>query len=101
MIHATIADSRGHTAPHNFASLEAIDRWYAAQRRKHRGLVIAETSPTPLTLFDLEARAREYVVRITRCPKGYQWASAKDGAGYFDSRQDALRDAFECGELGE
>jgi hypothetical protein len=101
MIHACIVDSRGHTTTRNFADTDSIARWTAVQKRQHRGLAIAETAPTPPTLFDLEARAREYVVRITRCPKGYQWTSAKDGAGYFDSRQDALRDAFECGELGE
>ena len=102
MIHALIADSRGHTAHHSFASIGEMDRWSAIQRRQHRGLTLVSSISTEMpSLFELEARAREFVVRITRCPKGYQWASAKDGAGYFDTRPQALRDAFECGELGE
>lgn len=83
MIHALIADSHDHTTRRSFATLDGLTR-----------------NETP-SLFELEARAREFVVRITHCPKGYQWASTKSGAGYFDSRQDALRDAYECGELGE
>ncbi len=49
----------------------------------------------------LEIRAREHAVRIVQCPKGFSWCGKHDGAGYFETKPDALRDAFECGELGE
>jgi hypothetical protein len=102
MIHALISDSRGHTATRNFTDMEALTRWNAAQKRLHRGLTLAAATLTETpSLYELEARAREYVVRITHCPKGFQWTSPKDGAGYFETRPAALRDAFECGELGE
>lgn len=102
MIHALIADSRGHTATHNFTSMEALTQWNAIQKHQHRGLTLVTSTLTETpSLSELESRAREYVVRITYCPKGFQWTSPKDGAGYFETRPQALRDAFECGELGE
>ena len=102
MIHTLIADSRGHTAHHSFASIGEMERWSVIQRRQHRGLTLVSSISTDVpSLFELEARAREYVVRVTQCPKGFSWASKNDGAGYFPTRPQALRDAFECGELGE
>jgi len=102
MIHALIADSHGRQATRSFIDMEALTRWNAVQKRQRSGLTLAASTLTETpTLFELEARAREYVVRVTQCPKGFQWASKNDGAGYFPTRPQALRDAFECGELGE
>jgi hypothetical protein len=102
MIHAIIADSRGHKTTANFTSPSALATWRAVQARQHRGMTIAAASlnETP-SLYELEARAREYVVHISRSPKGFRWQSAHDDGGWFETRPQALRDAFECGELGE
>jgi hypothetical protein len=49
----------------------------------------------------LEERAREFAVRVVQCPKGFSWCGQRTGSGYFPTKPAALRDAFECGELGE
>jgi hypothetical protein len=49
----------------------------------------------------LEVLAREHAVRVVQCPKGFSWCAKHDGRGYFPTKPEALRDAFECGELGE
>jgi hypothetical protein len=102
MIHALVADSRGHKTHKTFTSPEAMTQWSNGQKRTHRGMTIASTLSSDVpSVRVLETRAKDYGLSVTRCSNGFSWATKKDGAGYFPTRPAALRAAFNEGVLGE
>jgi hypothetical protein len=102
MIHALVADSRGHKTSKNFHSTTALNDWVAGQKRTHRGLVItsALSSERP-SVRVLEMRAEKCGLTISRTNDRWGWVLKDDSMTGFMTRPDALRAAYAEGVLGE
>jgi len=103
MIHAIVLDGRGRRTTQQFANTGALQSFNAHNKRNGVNLRIgaAAWQDDRPSVNQLERRAKERSLIIGRANGGWMWAN-KDAVGKaFATRVDALRDAWEQGELGE